>query len=97
MKSSPRPGTAFSPPTSSASTPCYFTGCTYCSSSNTPPAASTSWASHHSEPDGAWVAQLARNFLMDLGDRAAQFIVVLPECPRRTLEGEILATGANPE
>jgi putative transposase len=28
--------------------------------------------SHH-EPSGAWVAQQARNFLMDLGDRAAEF------------------------
>jgi transposase InsO family protein len=28
-------------------------------------------------PSGAWVAQQARNFLMDLGDRAAQFTVLI--------------------
>ena len=28
-------------------------------------------------PSGAWVAQLARNFLMDLGDRAAQFTFLI--------------------
>ena len=28
-------------------------------------------------PSGAWVAQQARNFLMDLGDRAAQFTVLV--------------------
>jgi hypothetical protein len=28
-------------------------------------------------PSGAWVAQQARNFLMDLGDRAAEFTVLI--------------------
>ena len=28
-------------------------------------------------PSGAWVAQQARNFLLDLGDRAAQFTVLI--------------------
>ena len=28
-------------------------------------------------PSGAWVAQQARNFLMDLGDRAAQFALLI--------------------
>jgi putative transposase len=28
-------------------------------------------------PSGAWVAQQARNFLMDLGDRAARFTVLI--------------------
>ena len=28
-------------------------------------------------PSGAWVAQQARNFLMDLGDRAAAFTVLI--------------------
>ncbi|MCA1821175.1 MAG: hypothetical protein LC644_05300, partial [Pseudonocardia sp.] len=28
-------------------------------------------------PSGAWVAQQARNFLMDLGDRATQFTLLI--------------------
>jgi hypothetical protein len=55
-----------------ASTRCWASGCMSCSSSSTLPAACTFFGVT-ANPSGTWVAQQARNLLMDLGERVAVF------------------------
>jgi hypothetical protein len=58
-----------SPQTSCTLTRCSCTGCTYCSSSSTAPAACT-WPGSRLTPQVRGVIQQARNFLMSLEDHA---------------------------
>jgi putative transposase len=53
-------------------TPCCYGGCMCCSSSRWEPAGSIYW-DVTAHPVGQWVAQQARNLLMELGERVGRF------------------------